>query len=524
MSAKLSPAAFFSYVRKDDQYERLSRLREALSEEVRMQTGEPFEIFQDRNDVKWGQQWEARINQSLGTTTFLIAVLTPSFFKSEWCRKEAETFLRREKELGRSDLILPIYYVEIPEWTREEALKRDPLLATFAARQHIDWRDLRLEPFASTQVQRILAVMARRIRDVLQETGAPKPIVPVRAKADKDERTSAGRSEPTSKTQAASVRVEPPPLIVDQMHRGDYLTIGEAVKSASPGARIVVRPGLYRESIVIDKPLEIMGDGNTGDVTLVGSVENAIRFQANIGRVSNLTIRQEGPGKWFAVDILQGRLDLQGCDISSKSVSCVAIRGNADPRLRNNRIHSGAEAGVFVGDQASGTLEDNEICWNVLAGVHVQDDAAPTIRRNRIHSGRQGGILCAGKASAVIEDNDICANGFSAVESKEGANPTLRRNKIHDQKQNGVKIHDEGKGLFEDNDIHGNHYSGVVVHAGGDPVFLGNRINKNAQWVISVNEGGKGTFENNDLRGNAKGAWYIDESSQALVKRSGNTE
>jgi hypothetical protein len=38
MGAKLSPAAFFSYVRKDDQYERLSRLREALSDEVRLLT------------------------------------------------------------------------------------------------------------------------------------------------------------------------------------------------------------------------------------------------------------------------------------------------------------------------------------------------------------------------------------------------------------------------------------------------------------------------------------------------------
>jgi len=33
-----------------------------------------------------------------------------------------------------------------------------------------------------------------------------------------------------------------------------------------------------------------------------------------------------------------------------------------------------------------------------------------------------------------------------------------------------------------------------------------------------------GTFENNDLRENGMGPWYIDESSQAKVRRSGNIE
>jgi parallel beta-helix repeat protein len=118
----------------------------------------------------------------------------------------------------------------------------------------------------------------------------------------------------------------------------------------------------------------------------------------------------------------------------------------------------------------------------------------------------------------------IYANAFSGVEIKEGANPTLRRNKIHDQKQNGVHVHDEGKGLFEDNDIRSNQYSGVRVQAGGDPLFRGNRISKNGTWGIVAKESGKGTFEKNDLRGITKGAWFIDESSETLVKRSENIE
>lgn len=78
------PAAFMSYVRTDDRHEegRITQFRERLSGEVQMQTGEDFPIFQDRNDISWSQAWEERIEQSIDEVTFLIPIITPSFFRS----------------------------------------------------------------------------------------------------------------------------------------------------------------------------------------------------------------------------------------------------------------------------------------------------------------------------------------------------------------------------------------------------------------------------------------------------------
>jgi cobaltochelatase CobT len=48
-----SPIAFMSYVREDDTFERgrLTELRERLSGEVAAQSGKPFPIFQDRENI-----------------------------------------------------------------------------------------------------------------------------------------------------------------------------------------------------------------------------------------------------------------------------------------------------------------------------------------------------------------------------------------------------------------------------------------------------------------------------------------
>ena len=53
------PVAFLSYVRSDDEHDwgRITKLRQRLEGEVKIQTGRPFAIFQDRNDIIWGQQW-----------------------------------------------------------------------------------------------------------------------------------------------------------------------------------------------------------------------------------------------------------------------------------------------------------------------------------------------------------------------------------------------------------------------------------------------------------------------------------
>ena len=133
-----------------------------------------------------------------------------------------------------------------------------------------------------------------------------------------------------------------------------------------------------------------------------------------MGRVANLTLRQVGgDGKWYGIDIVQGRLDLEDCDVTSQSLSCVAIHGGADPRLRRNRIHDGKGSGVFVYENGQGTLEDNEIFANAFAGVEMKEGGNPTLRRNRIHDGKEGGVYVNENGQGTLEDNDIFANALA---------------------------------------------------------------------------------------------------------------
>jgi parallel beta-helix repeat protein len=519
------PAAFMSYVRFDDAHEdgQLGAFRERLAGEIRIQTGHEFPIFQDRNDIAWGQNWRQRIEETLDEVTLLLVIVTPSLFHSPACRDEVVRFREREQELGRGDLILPVYYVAAQEMDDPDRRHADELASLLWSRQYADWRELRFEPLTSPVVRKAMAQLASRMRDSFWESPVG-PMAPVSGSA-----RSVGSSATRGDAAAAGVqrqdttRTEPPTYVVDAYQRGDFVSVCAAIEAANPGDRILVRPGLYEESLLVDKPLEIIGDGPLEDIEIRGRDSHVLVFRASIGRVANLTLRQANGGENLGVAIEQGRLDLEGCDISSRSGTCVYIYNGADPRLRRNKIHNGQDCGVFIYENGLGTLEDNEITGNTYAGVEIAG-GDPVLRRNQIHDNTQDGVLVH-DGLGTLEDNEITGNGVSGVAIEEGGNAVLRRNQIHDNKHAGVSVKDGGLGTVEDNDIAGNGVVGVEITNDGSPTVRGNRINRNEYEAVWVHDGGKGVVEDNDLTANGgEGAWDIDEDCEPNVTRARNEE
>ena len=522
MAVPDGPAAFMSYVRFNDQHDdgQLSQFRERLGAEVRAQTGQEFAIFQDRNDIAWGQNWQRRIDEALDEVTLLLVIITPSLFGSSPCRGEVARFLDRERVLGRGDLILPVYYISARQLDDPSLREGDEMAEVLASRQFADWRELRFKPFTSPQVRKAIAQLASRMRDTFWQPSAAPAARPAGG------RQEAGSAEQAGAAGGVTAKAEPPTHVVDAFPgRGDFATVSAAIAAAKPGDRILVRPGLYEEALVVDKPLEILGDGAVSDIEIWARGAHVLAFKASIGRVANLTLRQAGgEGEWYGVDITQGRLDLEGCDISNRSGSCVVIRSGADPRLRRNKIHGGKRDGVYVYNGGLGTLEDNDITGNALAGVGIDNGADPTLRRNQIHDNKAGGVFVLDSGRGTLEDNDISSNARSGVQIATAGNPTLRGNQIHDNKQSGVYVFESGLGTLEDNDITGNAHAGVSIRSGGNPTVRANRINRNGSQAVWIYTGGLGVIEDNDLSGNPNGAWSIAKDCQANVTRARNKE
>jgi len=173
------PLAFLSYTHQDDVHEggKLRKFAERLSGEVRLHSGEDFPIFVDRSDLKWGQEWQKRIEESLSGATFLIPILTPGYFKSDWCRKEFLRFLDRERALKRRDLILAVYYVRCPQLEDPSKRSEDKLAQILRDRQYKDCRNLRHLAWAEPEITRLFENMALEVVAALERPDALLPAV-----------------------------------------------------------------------------------------------------------------------------------------------------------------------------------------------------------------------------------------------------------------------------------------------------------------------------------------------------------
>jgi hypothetical protein len=160
-----SPVGFWSYVHRDDEDVdgRISKLARDLVARYGMITGEDIQLFLDRDSIEWGDEWRARVDESLATVAFFIPVLTPRYFQSVECRRELNHFARKAEELGIKELVMPIHYVDVPGLDQDDI--DDPAMALIKRFQWRDWRELAFADTASPEYRREVALMAKRLME-----------------------------------------------------------------------------------------------------------------------------------------------------------------------------------------------------------------------------------------------------------------------------------------------------------------------------------------------------------------------
>lgn len=345
----------------------------------------------------------------------------------------------------------------------------------------------------------------------------------------------------------------------------NYSSISAAIKNVPEKTRLLVRPGTYTESVVLDKNIEIVGDGPREQIVLVSKNASCIRIATDSASVSGMTIRGLAQNS-FAIDIPYGRFHLSDCIVTCEAQTCIGIHSSTaqpfiqhciirdggqsgilvydqgtgviedctifahklagievktggKPLIRRCKIRNGQASGIFVHEQGEGTFDDCDISAHKLAGVLIKTGGKPLIRQCKIHDGQAGGIFVHEQGEGIFEDCEIFAHKFVGVEVEIGGKPLMRRCKIHDGQNGGISVHDQGKGVFEDCEIFANKLAGVLVKTGGNPLMRRCKIHDRQQVGIYVYERGKGIFENCETFANETYGLFIDNGADSVVWR-----
>ncbi len=104
---------FVSYARADNQQGLVTSLVEQIKEEHRLfSPSDPLVVFFDTDSIEFGQPWPEQIRKGLRQSKVMLAIVSENYFKSEWCRREWEEYLRVEQSRRfPGEAITPVFII-----------------------------------------------------------------------------------------------------------------------------------------------------------------------------------------------------------------------------------------------------------------------------------------------------------------------------------------------------------------------------------------------------------------------------
>ncbi|MGX9725823.1 MAG: right-handed parallel beta-helix repeat-containing protein [Candidatus Electronema sp. VV] len=211
----------------------------------------------------------------------------------------------------------------------------------------------------------------------------------------------------------------------------EYPTIQAALDAAEAGDDVIVQSGIYKENVIVDKAVNLIGVGNPVIDGGGRKADEAAVFVCYLdntaaGRIQGFTVTGGGAGQYgHGIQVLNCSPEIVGNRITGNKHVGVGIHGQKnftkDTRIHNNHIYDNV-IGVSNGLGASGQIYHNNIYGNKVTGIGVRGLASPVLGKNAIY-GNYIGIGVREEAYPMIEGNEIRDNvvGIAINPGVEGA-------------------------------------------------------------------------------------------------------
>jgi len=327
-------------------------------------------------------------------------------------------------------------------------------------------------------------------------------------------------------------------------------SIQAAIDAAEEGDVICLARGLWRETILIDKPLTIVGRGTTRT-----SIEAEWRLRPVVEisspdmrpltvKIEGLTITWDGGHTGVAIDEM-AVLEMSNCRISgmmygitvadsaqlilSDSVvsdsrqRSIMLSGSGRASISDSRISANTAPGLWLSGSAQATVSDSSISGNHGHGLWLREQASVVLRNCTVSDNRGHGLLLTGESTAQVLESGFSRNWDHGIRTEDRARVELVDSTVLSN-WHGVELRGESRATIIGSTISANSWDGIRASGSGQAqvsdsvisanrrgiAFLGNAgadirgclIRDNSTYGISSWYGGVVDGEGNEFRGN----------------------
>ena len=343
---------------------------------------------------------------------------------------------------------------------------------------------------------------------------------------------------------------------------GNCLSLKVALRQAGPGTEIVLLPGIYRESVVVDKEVTILAQGDPGEVVIEGVAGPALVIRTRGVNLRGLTL--QAPMGSTALRISSGAPRIETCILKSDT-SCteldgagtspvfrdctflaegpvglhaeagtlarieggriqgflgsgVGVEAGAQVTLQGVMLGSGEGVGLKVWSRGQATLDG--CLFSAEAGsVEVEEDARVQLSHCRLMDSRFAGLLALEHSQAVLESCDIGNHACAGVHVLAGANVVLRQCRLMGNAGFGISIMDRGLATMEGCLVQANGGTGLLIHHGATVQARNCVFSEGRSLGVDCSEGGQGVLDVCEISGNAGAGVQVEAGGSLLLVR-----
>lgn len=159
---------FLSYTRLKDFRGTVADFVAHLQRETQKKTGRiDLRVFLDTQYLPPGAEWSTSIDTELAGARMLLILLSPTWIRSPWCRREFTTFSAQSRTLGLVRPVVPVLWDDVSIDDCETDEERTVLWSVLE-HQAVPWGDLQYETWASERLRKEVGNLATRLKPYLK--------------------------------------------------------------------------------------------------------------------------------------------------------------------------------------------------------------------------------------------------------------------------------------------------------------------------------------------------------------------
>ncbi|PSM42999.1 sporulation protein K [Streptomyces dioscori] len=216
---------------------------------------------------------------------------------------------------------------------------------------------------------------------------------------------------------------------------GTHRTIAAAVRAAADGTVVSLQPGVYQESLVLDREVTLTAAKGPGTVRIAPARGAAVTISGGAPILRDLDLAGQGGGP--ALLVRGGDARIEACTVTAGSVE---IGHDARATLHDCVIRDAPGDGVRVTGTAVAQLTGGTLGPVGGHGVRVDDGARAELRATRVSGAAGCALLASGTSAVTAEDCFLGECGEEAVRVAGPARLLLRGCRLHGAGTHGLYV------------------------------------------------------------------------------------